>query len=119
MRARSQPSAGQVAMVAAVLWLVLFGVLHVLTRMTVFSLFGIAPLIVATAADERRTAVFAGGAVALTAATGWQGSAGDSLYWTRVASVSAWCRFQARANSIIPTTSSRMTGRMRASSTNA
>ena len=70
-------------MAAAALWLVLFGVLHVLTRMTVYSLFGIAPLIVATAADERRTAIFAGGAVVLTAGTGWQGSAGDEVYWTR------------------------------------
>jgi len=69
-------------MAAAALWLVLFGVLHVLTRMTVYSLFGIAPLIVATADGERRTAIFAGGAVVLTAGTGWQGSAGDEAYWT-------------------------------------
>jgi phosphoserine phosphatase RsbU/P len=84
-----RPSAANVAMAAAALWLVLFSVLHVLTRMTVYSLFGIAPLIVATAADERRTAIFAGGAVALTAGTGWHGNTGDSLYWTRVVTVSA------------------------------
>jgi serine phosphatase RsbU (regulator of sigma subunit) len=76
-------------MAAAALWLVLFGVLHVLTRMTVYSLFAIAPLIVATAADERRTAIFAGGAVALTAGTGWYESAGEGVYWTRIAAVSA------------------------------
>jgi serine phosphatase RsbU (regulator of sigma subunit) len=76
-------------MAAAALWLVLFGVLHVLTRMTVYSLFAIAPLIVATAADERRTAIFAGGAVALTAGTGWHEHAGDGLYWTRIAAVTA------------------------------
>ena len=40
-------------MAAAILWLVLFGVLHALTRMREFSLFSIAPLIVATVADER------------------------------------------------------------------
>ena len=76
-------------MVAAAMWLVLFGVLHLLTSMTEYSLFAIAPLIVATAADERRTAIFAGSAVALTAGTGWHGSATESAYWTRVAAVSA------------------------------
>src|SRR5215469_12375729 len=57
--------------------------------MTEYSLFGIAPLIVATAADERRTAVFAGGAVALTAWNGWHGSVTESGYWTRIAAVTA------------------------------
>jgi phosphoserine phosphatase RsbU/P len=76
-------------MAAAALWLVLFGVLHMLTRMTEYSLFGVAPLIMATAAAERRTAILAGGAVALTAGTAWQDSAGDSVYWTRVAAASA------------------------------
>ncbi len=76
-------------MAAAALWLVLFGVLHVLTRMTVLSLSGIAPLIVATVADERRTAVFAGAAVALAMGVGWEGSAGDGVYWARVAVVCA------------------------------
>jgi phosphoserine phosphatase RsbU/P len=76
-------------MAAAAIWLVLFGVLHLLTRMTEYSLFGIAPLIVATAADERRTAIFAGGAVALSAGIGWHDSADASVYWTRVAAVSA------------------------------
>ena len=76
-------------MATAAMWLVLFGVLHLLTPMAEYSLFGIAPLIVATAADERRTAIFAGGAVALTAATGWPGSAGNGVYWTRILGVSA------------------------------
>jgi phosphoserine phosphatase RsbU/P len=77
-------------MTAAALWLVLFGVLHALTRMREFSLFSLAPLIMATVADERRTAIFAGGAVALTIGTGLrQGSIGDAHYWTRVAVVCA------------------------------
>jgi len=76
-------------MAAAAVWLVLFGVLHLLTSMAEYSLFGIAPLIVATAADERRTAIFAVGAVALTAGTGWHGNATEGAYWTRVAAVSA------------------------------
>jgi hypothetical protein len=52
------------------LWLVLFGVIYVLTRMTVFSPVAIAPLIVATAADERRTAIFMGAAAALALGVG-------------------------------------------------
>src|SRR2546430_15403589 len=78
------------AMASAALWLVLFGVLHVLTHMTVISLFGIAPLIVATVADEGRTAIFAGAAVALAVGIGaWYGNAADGVYWTRVAAVCA------------------------------
>ena len=53
------------ATAAAALWLVLFGLPHVLTRKTVFSLFGISPLIVATVVGERRPAISAGAAVAL------------------------------------------------------
>jgi phosphoserine phosphatase RsbU/P len=72
-------------MAAAAVWLAVFGVLHVMTGITEFSLFSVAPLIVATVADERRTAIFAGAAVALTVATGlWQGSAADAIYWARV-----------------------------------
>jgi sigma-B regulation protein RsbU (phosphoserine phosphatase) len=90
VRTRSRPTAGHVALVAATLWLVLFGVLHVLTHMMVYSLFVIAPLIVATVADERRTAILAGAAVALTVGIGlWEGSAGDGIYWTRAAVVCA------------------------------
>ena len=77
-------------MATAALWLVVFGVLHVVTRMTVFSMAGIAPLIVATVADERRTAIFAGAALALIVGIGWwHGSAGSAVYWTRVAVVCA------------------------------
>ena len=73
-------------MAAAALWLVLFGVLHGLTTVVVPPVFSIAPLIVATIADERRTAVFAGAAVALAVGDAWwQGITGDALYWTRVA----------------------------------
>lgn len=90
MRARSRPPTGHMAMAVAALWLVLFGVLHVLTRMTVFSLFSIAPLIVATVADERRTVIFAGAAVALSVGIGpWYRNAADGVYWTRVAVVCA------------------------------
>ena len=80
----SRPTARHVAMAVAAVWLAVFGVLHVLTGITVFSLFSVAPLIVATVADERRTAIFASAAVALTIATGWwQGAATDAIYWTR------------------------------------
>ena len=65
-------------MAVATLWLVVFGVLHATTGVMVFSLFSLAPLIVATAADARRTAVFAGAAVALTVwAERWHGPAAD------------------------------------------
>jgi hypothetical protein len=55
-------------MAAAGVWLFLFGVLHLTTDVMVVSLFSVAPLIVATVADERRTAAFAGAAVALAVA---------------------------------------------------
>ena len=76
-------------MALAALWLAGFGVLHVMTGITVFSLFSVAPLIVATVSDERRTAVFAGAAVALTIGVGWwwHGVTTDAIYWTRVAVV--------------------------------
>jgi hypothetical protein len=57
-------------MAAAAVWLAGVGVLHAMMGITVPSLFSVAPLIVATVADERRTAVFAGAAAALTIATG-------------------------------------------------
>ena len=75
-------------MAAAALWLLLCSALHVRPEMIVPALFSVAPLIVATVADERRTAVFAGAAVALAIGSGWwQGVAGDAVYWTRVAAV--------------------------------
>jgi len=88
VRARWRPSAEHAATAAAVVWLAGVGLLHVLMGITVPSLFSVAPLIVATVAGERRTAVFAGVAVALTIATGWwHGTTNDAVYWTRVAVV--------------------------------
>jgi hypothetical protein len=73
-------------MVAAALWLFLCGALHAMTGIIVPPLFSVAPLIVATVADERRTAIFAGAALALAVAAGWwHGIIGDGSYWTRVA----------------------------------
>src|SRR5215472_7600206 len=83
---RPRLSAGPVAMAAAALWLLLFAALGEMTGLRVSALFSVAPLIVATVADERRTAIFAGAAVALTIGTGWwHGSIGHGSYWTRVA----------------------------------
>ena len=88
MRARPRQRTQYCAMALAALWLAVFSVLHVTLSTIVFSLFSVAPLIVATVADERRTAIFAGAAVALTAAAGTvQGAATAELYWTRVAVV--------------------------------
>ena len=75
-------------MAVAAVWLAVVGVIHVATGFTVPSLFSVAPLIVATVADERRTAIFAGTAIALTVATGsWQSTSDDAAHWTRVAVV--------------------------------
>jgi sigma-B regulation protein RsbU (phosphoserine phosphatase) len=75
-------------MAVAVVWLAVFWVLHGMMGITVFSLFSVAPLIVATVADERRTAIFAAAAVALAIGAGWwQGTTTDAIYWTRVAVV--------------------------------
>ena len=88
MNTRSRPSAGHVAMAAAALWLLFFGALDVMTGLRVSALFSVAPLIVATVADERRTAIFAGAAVALTIGTGWwHGGTGHGSYWARVGAV--------------------------------
>jgi phosphoserine phosphatase RsbU/P len=85
-----RPSAEHVAMAAAALWLVLFGVLHATTGLMVVSSFSVAPLIAATVADERRTAVFAGTAVVLAIAAGWwHGVTGNAAFWIRVAVVCA------------------------------
>jgi hypothetical protein len=73
-------------MAAAGLWLILCGALQAVTGIVVPPLFSMAPLIVATVADPRRTAIFAGAAVALAAAAGWwHGLLTDGAYWTRVA----------------------------------
>jgi phosphoserine phosphatase RsbU/P len=72
------------------LCLVLFGVIHATTDVMVLSLFSVAPLVVATVADERRTAIFAGTAAALAIGAGWwDGAAGQLTYWIRVAVVCA------------------------------
>ena len=86
--ARSRPSAEHVAMAAAAVWLILFGVLDAMTGLVAPSLFSVAPLIAATVADERRTAVFGAAAVALAIGAGWwDGIRGDDYYWPLVAAV--------------------------------
>jgi sigma-B regulation protein RsbU (phosphoserine phosphatase) len=87
VRARLHPAAQHVAMAVAAVWLGVFGAVQVMTGITVPSLFTVAPLIVATVADERRTAVFACAAVALTIATWWHSTTTDAVYGTRVAVV--------------------------------
>lgn len=82
---QSRLTSQNVAMSVAVVWLAVFGVLHVMTGITVYSLFSVAPLIVATAADERRTAIFAGAAVTLAIVIDCkQGPTTDVTYWTRI-----------------------------------
>ena len=69
-------------MAVAALWLLLPCVLAATSGLIEISLFIVAPLIVATAADERRTAIFAGAAVVLTLAAGSRHSPGaDANYW--------------------------------------
>jgi hypothetical protein len=88
--ARPRPSAGHVATAVMASCLVLFVVVHATTDMIVLSLVSLAPLVAATVADERRTAVFAGAAVALAiGAGGWDGAAGSVTYWISVAVVCA------------------------------
>ena len=82
---RSRPSAEYVAMAVAALCLGLFGVIHATTDVMVLSLLSVAPLVAATVADERRTAVFAGTAVALAIGAGWwDGATGQLAYWIRL-----------------------------------
>jgi hypothetical protein len=69
--ARSRPPAEHVAMAAAAVWLIVFGVLDAMTGLVALSLFSVAPLIAATVADERRTAVFGAAAAALAVGAGW------------------------------------------------
>ena len=77
-------------MAVAVLWLLVSGVLDATSGVIVISLFIVAPLIAATAADERRTALFAGAAVALTIAAGsWHGPVEDANYWIRLTAACA------------------------------
>jgi hypothetical protein len=77
-------------MAAAAVWLILSGLLDAMTGLTALSLFSIAPLIAATVADERRTAVFGGAAVALAIGAGWwDGIRGHASYWAWVTVVCA------------------------------
>ena len=93
MKRRSRPPAGHVAMAVAVLWLLLPCVLAAMSGLIVISLFIVAPLIVATAADERRTAIIAGATIVLTiAAVAWHGHVEhveNAIYWFRVTPVCA------------------------------
>ena len=90
MKTRSCPPAGYVATAVAALWLLLFGVLDATSGIVVISLFIVAPLIVATAADERRTAILAGATVVLTiAAESWHGPGEQVNYWIRLTAVCA------------------------------
>ena len=89
---RSRPSAEHVATAVMILCLVVFVVVHATTNMMVVSLFSLAPLVAATVADERRTAVFAGAAVALAiGAGGLDDATGSVTYWISVAVVCAIC----------------------------
>jgi sigma-B regulation protein RsbU (phosphoserine phosphatase) len=79
---RLRPLAAQAAIATAVLWLLLSGVLATVSGGIIVSLFIVAPLIAATAADERRTALVAGATVVLTiAARAWHGHIQDASYW--------------------------------------
>jgi phosphoserine phosphatase RsbU/P len=72
----------------AALWLVVFAVIDAMPALNMISLFAVAPLIVATAADERRTAIFSGAAVALALiVVMWDDVRRDETYWARVAAV--------------------------------
>jgi phosphoserine phosphatase RsbU/P len=75
-------------MAVAALWLLLPCALAATSGLIVASLFIVAPLIVAIAADERRTAIFAGAAVVLTMAAGaWHGPIEDANYGIRLTAV--------------------------------
>ena len=87
---RPRPPGGHVAMTAAVLWLLVSGVPGAAPGGIVTWLVIVAPLIAATAADARRTALVAGAAVALTIAAGtWPGHLQDPGCWTGLAAACA------------------------------
>jgi hypothetical protein len=72
------------------LWLLLSGVLDTASGGVVISLFTVAPLIAATAADERRTALVAGATVVLaTIAAGWWHGPIADPNWIRLTAVCA------------------------------
>jgi len=70
VKTRSCPPGRYAATAVAALWLLLLGMLDATSGMAVIPLLIVAPLIVAAAADERRTAIFAGATVALAIAAG-------------------------------------------------
>ena len=76
-------------MAIAVLWLLLPSVLAATSGLIVISLFIVAPLIAATAADERRTAIIAGATVVLTIAAGWWHGPIADPNWIRLTVVCA------------------------------
>jgi serine phosphatase RsbU (regulator of sigma subunit) len=76
-------------MSVAILWLLLPCVLAATSGLIVISLFIVAPLIVATAADERRTALIAGATVVLTIAAGWWHGPIEDPNWIRLTAVCA------------------------------
>jgi sigma-B regulation protein RsbU (phosphoserine phosphatase) len=90
VKTRPRPPAGRVAIAAAASWLVLFGVLGATSGLAVIPLFIVTPLIVATAADERRTAIFAGATVVLTTAAALgHGPVEHANYWIWVTAACA------------------------------
>jgi phosphoserine phosphatase RsbU/P len=88
VRARWRPSAEQIAIGTAALWLAVCAAIDTVPMLSTIALFAVAPLIVATAADERRTAIFSGAAVALTlTVVMWDHVRRDENYWVRVAAI--------------------------------
>jgi len=82
MKARPRPAAGHVALAVAALCLLVPCVPAVASGPFVIWLVIVAPLIAATAADERRTAIVAGAAVVLTIAAGpGRGPMEDANFW--------------------------------------
>jgi hypothetical protein len=86
---KTRPAAKHAAMAVAILWLLLPCVLAATSGLIVISLFIVAPLIVATAADERRTAIIAGATVVLTIAAGWWHGPKEDPNWIWLTAVCA------------------------------
>jgi sigma-B regulation protein RsbU (phosphoserine phosphatase) len=81
-RTRPRPAAGHVAMAAAVVWLLVSGVPGAASGGLVTWLVVVAPLIAATAADARRTALVAAAALVPAIAAGaWPGRLQDPGCW--------------------------------------
>ena len=77
-------------MAAAVLWLLVSGLLVIVSGGIAISLVIVAPLIAATAANQRRTAIVAGAIVLLTIVAGaWPGHIQDASYWIRLTAACA------------------------------